>query len=156
MTKRFQTRTSRKSAENKAYPKQSESVIECSVARRDVKQDFIALQVTLEERAVAHLCEEIENICKRPIEASERSYVRNEVWAHSLSFAMGEWSSSATVRPASIISSRTLIKMSAQRSVNRRDARRFIYRGVGQRVMGPDECSIGTHFDHLNCIPYSQ
>jgi hypothetical protein len=65
--------------ENKAYPKQSKSVIECSVTGRDAKQDLIALQVTLEERAVAHLCEEIENICKRPIEASEKGYVRNEV-----------------------------------------------------------------------------
>lgn len=82
---------------------------------------------------MAHLCEEIENVYKRPIEASERSYVRNEVWTHSLSFAMGAWSSSATVRPASMISSRTLIRMSAQRSVNRREARRFIYQGVGQR-----------------------
>jgi hypothetical protein len=48
--------------ENKAYPKQPESVTECSVTGRDVKQDLIAFQVTLEERAAAHLCEEIENI----------------------------------------------------------------------------------------------
>jgi hypothetical protein len=27
---------------------------------------------------------------------------------------------------------------------------------VNASVMGPDECSIGTHFNHLNCIPYSQ
>lgn len=84
---------------------------------------------------MAHLCEEIENICKRPTERPiEKSYVRNdsEEFTHSLSFAMGGWSSSATVRPASMTSSLTLIKMSAQRSVNRRDASRFIYRGVGQ------------------------
>jgi len=58
--------------ENKAYPKQSESVIERSITGRDVRQDLIALQVTLDERAMAHLCEEIENICKRPIKRPVR------------------------------------------------------------------------------------
>ncbi len=38
-------------------------------------QGLIALQVTLEEWVVAHLCEEIENFCKRPMETSQRSYV---------------------------------------------------------------------------------
>ena len=47
-------------------------------------------------------------------------------YTYSLSLAMGAWSSSATVNPASAISSRTLINMSAQRSVKRKDARRFI------------------------------
>jgi hypothetical protein len=42
---------------------------------RDAKQDLIALQVTLEERTVGHLCEEIVNICEHPIEASERGYI---------------------------------------------------------------------------------
>lgn len=47
-------------------PKHSQCVIKERIAKGDAGQNLIPFQIALEERAVTHLCEEIENLTERP------------------------------------------------------------------------------------------
>jgi hypothetical protein len=52
-----------------AYPKHSKCIIQERITKRDAGQNFITSQITLEERAMAQLREEIENFRERPTDS---------------------------------------------------------------------------------------
>jgi hypothetical protein len=49
-----------------AHPEHPKSIIEEGITVRDVRQNLVASQVTLEERAMTELGEEIQNLRERP------------------------------------------------------------------------------------------
>ena len=55
-----------------AHPKHSKSIVEKGITERDVGQNLVASQVTLEERTMTELGEEKQNLGKRPTNSDLR------------------------------------------------------------------------------------
>lgn len=115
------------------YTEHSQRIVERCVAALDVPQNLISFQVALEEGPVNLLLQQLLHLRVGSAKGRKFAIQSLKQKTHVTSAMIGFRSSCATESPASNISSRMDNKISAQRSVRRRHAMRFIC-NIGVRL----------------------